>query len=152
MRRAARPLSARRPCARCRGRAGYLWPPTRDEPPPPLEPPLRTVDVCAAGFAGVAGLLGLLEPFEPPLRVLDDEDFEPPRRAVLVLAFGFHPVEAGFELPDEDLLPPLRVVLDVLLVDLLPPERTVGLRLETRVMGSCSWVVARSPRAEEAPP
>lgn len=142
---AARVLPSNRRCA-------YLWPPTRDEPPP-FEPPLRTVDVCAAGFAGVAGLLGLLEPFEPPLRVVDDDDFEPPRRAVPVDAFGFQPPDAGFVLADDDLLPPLRVVLDVLLVDLLPPERTVGLGLlVTRVIGSCSWVVARSPRAEEASP
>lgn len=121
---------------------------------PPFEPPPRTV---GAGLAGRVGVLGLFEPFEPPLREVVREDVEevdlpPPRRAVLVFAFGFQPVEAGFELPDDDLLPPLRVVLDVLLVDLLPPERTVGLRLVTRVMAGLPGEKGPLPASLESGP
>lgn len=99
-----------------------------------FEPPERT-DGVASG-AEVVLVLGRED--------VDEDDLEPPPREVpedvelpllpplrLVLGLGFHPVLDVLPLDEDDLLPPLRVVLPA---DLLPPVRTVGLRLLTRVM------------------
>ncbi len=108
---------------------------------PLLPPPVRTagevVRGLGAGFA--AGFGVLVEFFPPPLRTAGFgvlvEALPPPfRTAGLGAGFAFQPVEAGLAgvllLP-----PPFLEVDDALLVDLLPPERTVLGRDATRVMG-----------------